>query len=118
MTDAEKRELRREFASAANMTPAALLEWLDTADSRSVGMTADGDKVKQPGDVESVGHAMGRRIPELKAKAASALDDDDLEAMRRVVGYVHRHLKQRPRGDIMDTRWRKSLMNWGHDPAK
>ena len=36
--------------------------------------------------------------------------------MRKVVGYVHRHLAQRPGGDIRHTRWRWSLMNWGHDP--
>jgi len=33
-----------------------------------------------------------------------------------VVGYVHRHMAQRPSGDIEGSRWRKSLMNWGHDP--
>ncbi len=38
--------------------------------------------------------------------------------MRKVIGYVHRHLKQRPEGDIEDSRWRKSLMNWGHDPLR
>ena len=38
--------------------------------------------------------------------------------MRRVVSYVHRHFAERPSGDISETRWRYSLMNWGHDPAK
>jgi hypothetical protein len=38
--------------------------------------------------------------------------------MRKVVGYVHRHLAQRPDGDVTDTAWRHSLMNWGHDPLK
>jgi hypothetical protein len=36
--------------------------------------------------------------------------------MRKVVGYINRHLAQRPSGDVTDTRWRHSLMNWGHDP--
>jgi hypothetical protein len=36
--------------------------------------------------------------------------------VRKVVGYVHRHLAQRPKGDVADTRWRCSLVNWGHDP--
>ena len=49
---------------------------------------------------------------------AADLDEDDYAAMRKVVGYIHRHLKQRPGGDVTDTRWRKSLMNWGHDPLK
>ncbi len=38
--------------------------------------------------------------------------------MRKVVSYVHRHLAQRPDGDVSDTPWRYSLMNWGHDPLK
>ena len=38
--------------------------------------------------------------------------------MRKVIGYVLRHTAQRPAGDIEDSRWRKSLMNWGHDPMK
>jgi hypothetical protein len=36
--------------------------------------------------------------------------------MRKVVGYIRRHLAQRPSGHVQDTRWRHSLMNWGHDP--
>ena len=38
--------------------------------------------------------------------------------MAKVVGYVHRHLKQRPKGDTAETNWAYSLKNWGHDPAK
>jgi len=38
--------------------------------------------------------------------------------MHRTISYVHRHLAQRPDGDISETRWRYSLMNWGHDPKK
>lgn len=38
--------------------------------------------------------------------------------MRKVVGYVHRHSAQRPSGDVSGTKWRYSLMNWGHDPEK
>jgi hypothetical protein len=36
--------------------------------------------------------------------------------MRKVVGYLHR--AQRPSGDVRETRWRYSLMNWGHDPCR
>lgn len=46
------------------------------------------------------------------------MDDDDYAHMRKVVGYVNRHLAKRPSGDVADTRWRYSLMNWGHDPLK
>jgi hypothetical protein len=32
------------------------------------------------------------------------------------VGYVRRHLAQPPSGEVENSRWRYSLMNWGHDP--
>ncbi len=44
--------------------------------------------------------------------------DDDLKHMAKVVSYVHRHSAQRPDGEIKETPWRYSLMNWGHDPLK
>ncbi len=114
--DDEKAEIAAEFKRVVNMSPATLRKWLATEESRSVGMTPSGEKVSGEGAGESVGHHMGEVILALKAKKASALDDEDFEAMRKVVGYVHRHSKQRPSGDVTDTRWRRSLMNWGHDP--
>ena len=54
----------------------------------------------------------------LLRKHEAELDGDDLAHMRKVVGYVHRHLAQRPAGDVRHTRWRWSLMNWGHDPLE
>ena len=118
MTPGERQQVAREFKAVANMPPAALSEWLQTEESRSVGMAPGGERIHDAGQDEAVGHAMGRRILELKAKPAATLDDDDFAAMRKVVGYVHRHAKQRPDGDVTETRWRKSLMNWGHDPLK
>ncbi len=39
--------------------------------------------------------------------------------MRKVSGFVKRHLAQRPdKEGIEGSRWRYSLMNWGHDPLK
>jgi hypothetical protein len=39
--------------------------------------------------------------------------------MAKVVGYVHRHLAQTPaKEDLEHSKWRYSLMNWGHDPLK
>jgi hypothetical protein len=38
--------------------------------------------------------------------------------MRKVVGHVHRHLAQRPDGNVRETRWRRSRMNWRHDPLE
>jgi hypothetical protein len=33
-------------------------------------------------------------------------------SQRKAIGYVQRHLAQRPRGDVENTPWRYSLMNW------
>jgi hypothetical protein len=96
-----------EWQEAVNMTPKQLERWLDTDESRSVGQDEGG---------ESTGHKSGRRIVELLGTKKSDLDEDDVAHMRKVVGYVHRHLAQRPGGDVEDTAWRYSLMNWGHDP--
>ncbi|QKG27041.1 DUF3140 domain-containing protein [Actinomadura verrucosospora] len=99
-----------EFGAAVNMTPKELEDWLDTDESRSAGQRRNGG--------ESTGHASGRRIVELMRAKRSDLSDQDYAHMNKVVGYVRRHLAQRPSGDVRDTRWRHSLMNWGHDPLK
>jgi Protein of unknown function (DUF3140) len=102
-------EALSDFDEAVTMTPKQLREWLETEESRSVGDTG--------GDGESTGHRMGRRILELRETRKADYTDDDVAAMRKVVGYVRRHLAQRPgRESIEDSRWRYSLMNWGHDP--
>jgi hypothetical protein len=59
-----------------------------------------------------------RRILKIKRKNKSDYKDDDLEHMKRVNGYVKRHLGQGPNTDVEDSNWRYSLMNWGHDPLK
>ena len=117
MDDDEKSAAQKEFRALVNMTPAKLRAWLATEESQSVGMTHEGEKVTGAGQGESVGHLMGERIIEIRGKKQGDLSDQDYADMRKVVGYIHRHSKQRPHGDITDTRWRKSLMNWGHDPA-
>ncbi len=99
------------FRQAVNMTPAALRAWLATDESRAVGI-AHGE------GTESVGHHSGRRIVDLLQARRADLGEGDLAHMRKVVGYVHRHLAQRPAGDVRDTHWRWSLMNWGHDPLR
>lgn len=106
----DQRETLDQFRSEVNMAPAELERWLETDESKSVG--------QKDGGSESVGHASGRRIVELLRTRQDDLTDDDFDHMRKVVGYIHRHSAQRPSGDVEDTRWRYSLMNWGHDPLK
>jgi hypothetical protein len=114
MTDADKTDVAKAFADAVNMPPAALEKWLDTEESKRVGWKGEGGK----GAGESVGHKSGKRIVEIKRTTKAELSDDDYAHMKKVVGYVRRHLAQRPSGDVGDTDWRYSLMNWGHDPLK
>ncbi|WP_205696019.1 DUF3140 domain-containing protein [Conexibacter sp. SYSU D00693] len=105
-------EVRREFEDVVNLAPKELEAWLETDESRSVGWGKDDGG-------ESVGHEMGRRIVELRRTTKDDLTDDDLAAMRKVVGYVRRHLAQGgPEEDVEHSRWRASLMNWGHDPLR
>jgi hypothetical protein len=112
MAAIDKNKIRKDFAEAVNMTANELRDWLKTDESRKVGW-----KGKDGTASESVGHASGRRIVELLGKQADELSDDDFAHMRKVVGYVHRHRAQRPE-NIYTSRWRYSLMNWGHDPCR
>ena len=107
----------KDFHAAVNMAPAELEKWLRTEDSRSVGW-ASGEAKHDASGPESVGHHSGERIIQIKHKKQADLTEDDYAHMKKVVGYVHRHMAQRPDGDVSDTRWRYSLMNWGHDPLK
>ena len=101
-----------EFDDVVNMTPSELERWLETDESKEVGFKDDDGG-------ESVGHASGRRIVEIKRTKKADLTDDDREHMAKVVAYVHRHLAQGgPKDDVEHSRWRYSLMNWGHDPLK
>lgn len=100
-----------EFHALVSMPPIALEEWLDTAESKSVGQ-------KTAGRGESTGHHMDHEIVDLLHIKKSDFGQEEISKMRKVTGYVKRHLAQRPDGDVTETPWRRSLMNWGHDPLK
>jgi Protein of unknown function (DUF3140). len=94
------------------MRAAELRAWLETDESHGVGWKgADGSRI------ESVGHASGRWIADILDKPAGALTSEDYAHMRKVVGFVRRHRAQEPANPVT-SRWRYSLMNWGHDPLK
>ncbi len=105
----EEDQIYSKFRDCLNMQPTELEDWLDSEESKSVG---DND------DRESTGHRSGRRIIDIKRTKKDELSDSQYEHMNKVIGYVHRHLSQRPDGNIEDSAWRYSLMNWGHDPVK
>jgi len=110
-TGHDDQQTYEEFSDAVNMTRRELTAWLATDDAQQVGQKKDGES-------ESTGHESGRRIVAVLDKKKGELDEDDYAHMRKVVGYVKRHLAQRPDGDVTETPWRYSLMNWGHDPEK
>ena len=109
MDDDKKDDVYSDFTDCVNMQPKELEEWLETQKSKSVGDNDGG---------ESTGHRSGRRIVEIKRTNKDDLTDSQYEHMQKVVGYVHRHTAQKPSGDIEESDWRYSLMNWGHDPCK
>jgi hypothetical protein len=100
-----------DFAAAVNMTAVELEDWLSTPESHKVGWKK-GDAAS-----ESVGHASGRLIVRLLRRGNTGLAADDYAHMRKVVAFVRRHRAQQP-ANVVSSRWRYSLMNWGHDPLK
>lgn len=109
----EKADIRKDFAEVVNMSPSEIEKWLDSDDSKAVGWKGEDGK----GSGESIGHASGRHIILIKGKKVADLTEADYDHMKKVVGYVARHSKQRP-AHPEESKWRYSLMNWGHDPTK
>lgn len=107
----EEKETLADFKKAVNMTAKQIEKWLESDESKAVGFKEDDES-------ESVGHQSGKHIIEILSKKQADYTADDFKFMKKVNGYVHRHLAQRPSGDISETNWRYSLMNWGHDPRK
>lgn len=110
MNSEEKEEVYQEFKTLVNLQPQELEDFLETEESKSVGWSEDGG--------ESVGHQSGRRIVKIKRTNKDELSNSQYQHMKKVVGYLKRHLAQEPENDVEDSNWRYSLMNWGHDPLK
>jgi hypothetical protein len=108
MANDDRQKTINEFDDSVSMTRKELENWLKTDESKSVGQ----------GEGESKGHESGRRIVEILGKNKSDYTDADLDHMKKVNAYVKRHLGQGPSGGVEDSKWRYSLMNWGHDPLK
>lgn len=108
MTDGDETTWK-DFHDTVNMTASELEKCLDSDKFKEIG--------QKSGDSESTGHASGRRMATILESKRGDLSSDDYAHMRTVIGYVKRHLAQRPSGDATDTHWRYSLMNWGHDPC-
>lgn len=109
MTKKDPQEIISEFRQHVNLSNKELEDWLKTEKSQEVGWNPEGG--------ESKGHQSGRYICELLPKKDSDFTDEDLQHMTHVNAYCKRHLAQRP-NNVEDSKWRYSLMNWGHDPTK
>src|SRR4051812_3321337 len=108
---ADEPVIGKAFRDSVNMSASEIRAWLKTDESKKVGQT-------KRGETESVGRQSARRIIEILGTKADERTESDYVHMRKVVGFVKRHSAQKPAGDVTDTRWRWSLMNWGHDPKK
>ncbi len=106
----EQQKILADFSEAVNMKVSEIKQWLKTEESHSVGQKDQKGKIK--------GRESGKKIIKILQKEESDYKKKDFKHMKKVVGYVHRHLAQKPSGDIKETRWRYSLMNWGNDPMK
>jgi hypothetical protein len=110
--DPDHARIAEDFAAAVNMDADELEDWLRTPESESVGWKGvDGTAP------ESIGHASGRRIVAILRTPNADLTPGDYAHMRKTVAYIRRHRAQEP-ANIVTSRWRYSLMNWGHDPLK
>ena len=111
MAELDREKVWKDFRALVNMTATEIDNWLRTQSSHAVGWKGADGKAR-----ESVGHASGRRISKILQTRKQELTADDYAHMRKVVGYIKRHSAQRP-ANVYTSRWRYSLMNWGHDPA-
>lgn len=105
----QQQKILDNFQAAVNMTASEIKAWLKTKESNSVGQKDRQGKIK--------GRKSGKKIIKILNKEQSKYQEKDFKQMKKVVGYIHRHLAQKPSGDIKETPWRYSLMNWGHDPT-
>ena len=109
MPEASRADLADRWRRCINTSPSALLEWLETPASASVGTRTTDERW-------SVGQLSGFRTVELLETPPEQWRDSEWAHVRRVSSFVRRHRAQWPRGDVADRRWRHALRNWGHDP--
>lgn len=117
MTD-DKQDVYKSFKQLVNMPRTNLERWLKSDEAAKVGWNNQGKKTDASGQ-ESFGHKSGVKIITILSKKKDQLTDGDYQHMRKVIAYIKRHLAQKPtKENVESSRWRYSLMNWGHDPLK
>ena len=106
-TAAGREKAVDDFRRVVNIAAAQLERWLETPESKKLGRM-DESSDKDP----------GRMVLKILKKARDNYRPEDFDHMRRVTGEIGLRLSKRPKGDIIASNWRYSLMNWGHDPSK
>ena len=93
MTAQTPHDAFEDFMQVVNMSANVLAAWLKTDQSKAVGSKASEDS-------ESIGHRSGMKIIGLLCKSQAEFTSRDTAHARKLVGYVYRHLSQRPPGDV------------------
>lgn len=92
----------QDFHSAINMSPEEIERWMRSPEARSAPDAGE-----------------DQRVLRLLQTPQDQLTDGDMGEMRLVIDRVREQLVLQPRPqDVAHSRWRYSLMNWGHDPLK
>jgi hypothetical protein len=119
MTTDVQQKIYSNFKSLINLSAQELKEWLATDSAKSVGWTESGGRKTSPDGPKSIGYQSGEAILHILQTPQEQLDPSDYKHMQRVIAYIRRHTAQVPTKQALETsRWRYSLMNWGHDPLK
>lgn len=102
--------LWENFHRAVNMTSHELREWL--------AVQGAGEETETEPD--RAGSELGQRVVDILGKRRADITPDDVEVMRRVVDKVAglRGTDEEWEPTAGEDRWRRRLMNLGHDPLK
>ena len=98
-----------EFRSIVNIPSKQLERWLNTIESQ---------KLQFADEPAALNGKNGESIISLLKKRKEKYAEADIEQMENVIQFVKQRLAKRPKGNIVASNWRYSLMNWGHDPTK
>lgn len=107
--DVDVAQLWDDFHSCVNINSEKFRIWLMTEGSNEEGF---------PDNSALNMSARGRSILGILGKRRTDLTNDDLEVMITTVEDIRALLDRRPAAGASDDRWRRALMDLGHDPLQ
>ncbi|WP_326553723.1 DUF3140 domain-containing protein [Micromonospora sp. NBC_01813] len=107
-TDTSSDQLWDEFHRYVNVTSEQLRDWLLTEASGEQAFVGPGTDLPQPGG--AVLAVLGKRRGDLTSS--------DRQVMAQVVDEIRGLLERRPPAGAADDRWRRALLDLGHDPLR